>query len=227
VLFGWLGSILSVLKVIAGAVAAAIASLAAALGLPVWAVVALIAAIAAAIAAIVAFREEIWNFIKNAALAVWNSLKELWATVKEIPGVLWDAIKGALKAAYEWGKNIMMQIAKGIWDFITYPVRAFMALLRRLREMLPFSDPRVGPLRDLSRATRKIGEMVATSMNVKVAMPTLVPTRAPFPPVLSAPAGGQWVYTFHLVTDRQIDAKVQDFVQNRLPETLRMLALGR
>jgi len=201
-----------------GAVAAAIASLAAALGLPVWVVALLIAGIAALIAALVAFKDAIWNFVKGAAVAIWNFLKELWATVKEIPSVIWDAIKGFIKQAYEWGKNIIIQVAKGIWDYITYPIRAFTALLRRLREMLPFSDPRVGPLRDLSRATRKIGEMVAASMDVQVRMPKITTT-----PVIEAVRafGTSNRYVIEFVSPERLDSRIENFLRSRFIPLLR------
>jgi phage-related protein len=216
--FGWLGSILAFLKWIVGAVAAAISALAAALGLPVWAVVALIVGIAALIAALLAFRDKIWEFVKGAAVAIWNFLKELWATIKEIPGVIWDAIKGIIQKAYEWGKNIILSIAKGIWDYITYPIRAFVVLLRRLREMLPFSDPKVGPLRDLSRATRKIGEMVASSLDVRVKMPTIARE-----PVLGAVRafGTSNRYVIEFTSPERLDSRIENFIRSRFIPLLR------
>jgi phage-related protein len=216
--FSWLGGILAFLKWIVGAVAAAISALAAALGLPVWAVVALIVGIAALIAALLAFRDKIWEFVKGAAVAIWNFLKELWATIKEIPGVIWDAIKGIIQKAYEWGKNIILSIAKGIWDYITYPIRAFIALLRRLREMLPFSDPKVGPLRDLSRATRKIGEMVASSLDVRVKMPTIARE-----PVLGAVRafGTSNRYVIEFTSPERLDSRIENFLRSRFIPLLR------
>ena len=216
--FGWLGGILAFLKWIVGAVAAAISALAAALGLPVWAVVALIVGISALIAALLAFRDKIWEFVKDAAVAIWNFLKELWATIKEIPGVIWDAIKGIIQKAYEWGKNIILSIAKGIWDYITYPIRAFIALLRRLREMLPFSDPKVGPLRDLSRATRKIGEMVASSLDVRVKMPTIARE-----PVLGAVRafGTSNRYVIEFTSPERLDSRIENFLRSRFIPLLR------
>ena len=223
--FAWVGSIFAFLKWVVGAVAAAIGALAAALGLPVWAVVALIVGISALIAALLAFRDKIWEFVKGTAVAIWNFLKELWATVKEIPGVIWDAIKDVVKRAYEWGKNIILSIAKGIWDYITYHIRAFMALLRRLREMLPFSDPKVGPLRDLSRATRKIGEMVAASLDVKVKMPTITAVQ----PALAATRtyAGVRTYRFEITTSADVDSRINEFAERRLPDILRLIAWGR
>jgi TP901 family phage tail tape measure protein len=216
--FAWLGGIFAFLKWVVGAVAAAISALAAALGLPVWAVVALIVGIAALIAALLAFRDKIWEFVKGAAVAIWNFLKELWATIKEIPGVIWDAIKGIIQKAYEWGKNIILSIAKGIWDYITYPIRAFMDLLRRLREMLPFSDPKVGPLRDLSRATRKIGEMVASSLDVRVKMPTIARE-----PVLGAVRafGTSNRYVIEFTSPERLDSRIENFLRSRFIPLLR------
>ncbi len=216
--FAWLGGILAFLKWIVGAVAAAISALAAALGLPMWAVVALIAGIAALIAALLAFRDTIGEFVKGAAVAVWNFLKDLWATVKEIPGVIWDAIKGFIRQAYEWGKNIIISIAKGIWDYITYPIRAFMALLRRLREMLPFSDPKTGPLRDLSRATRKIGEMVAASLDIKVKMPAISAQ-----PVMGAVRafGTSNHYVIEFTSPERLDSRIENFLRHKFIPLLR------
>jgi hypothetical protein len=216
--FAWLGGIFAFLKWVVGAVAAAISALAAALGLPVWAVVALIVGIAALIAALLAFRDKIWEFVKGAAVAIWNFLKELWATIKEIPGVIWDAIKGLIQKAYEWGKNIILSIAKGIWDYITYPIRAFMDLLRRLREMLPFSDPKFGPLRDLSRATRKIGEMVASSLDVRVKMPTIARE-----PVLGAVRafGTSNRYVIEFTSPERLDSRIENFIRSRFIPLLR------
>ncbi len=239
-----LGSILAALGTVAKWVAEAVAALAAALGIPVWLAWLLVAAIAAVIAALVVFRDKIWAFVKSAGVAIWNFLKDLWATVKEIPAViwemvsqavaavwefaqklwerikelpskLWESIKSAIRAAYEWGKNIVVALAKGIWDYITYPVRAFMELLKRLREMLPFSDPKVGPLRDLTRATRKIGDIVAASLNIKVAMPQIVGTPMMARGVTVQPIGA-YSYTIHITTEKQvkglIDEALKDFI---------------
>jgi len=239
-----LGTILGALGTVAKWVAGAVAGLAAVLGIPVWLAWLLVAAIMAAVAALIIFRDKVWAFIKGAGAAIWNFLKDLWATVKEIPGViwemvsqavaavwefaqklwerirelpsrLWESIKNAIVAAYEWGKNIVLSIAKGIWDYITYPIRAFMNLLRRLREMLPFSDPKVGPLRDLSRATRKIGEMVASSLNIRVAVPQLVGAPTMAGSVTVRPIGA-YSYTIHITTEKQvkglIDEALRDFI---------------
>jgi hypothetical protein len=146
---------------------------------------------------------------------VWEFAQKLWERIRELPSRLWESIKNAIVAAYEWGKNIVLSIAKGIWDYITYPIRAFIALLRRLREMLPFSDPKVGPLRDLSRATRKIGEMVASSLNIRVAVPQIVGAPTMAGSVTVRPIGA-YSYTIHITTEKQvkglIDEALRDFI---------------
>ena len=249
-----LGSILTALGTVAKWVTGAVAALAAALGIPVWLAWLLVAAIAAVVAALIVFRDKIWAFIKSAGVAIWNFLKDLWATVKEIPSViwemvsqavaavwefakklwerikelpsrLWESIKNAVRAAYEWGKNIVVALAKGIWDYITYPVRAFMDLLKRLREMLPFSDPKVGPLRDLTRATRKIGEAVAASLNIKVVMPQIVGASLAAGGVSVRPVG-TYAYTIHILAEKQVKGMI-DKALSEFIDALRLHALGR
>jgi phage-related protein len=168
-----LGTILGALGTVAKWVAGAVAGLAAVLGIPVWLAWLLVAAIMAAVAALIIFRDKVWAFIKGAGAAIWNFLKDLWATVKEIPGViwemvsqavaavwefaqklwerirelpsrLWESIKNAIVAAYEWGKNIVLSIAKGIWDYITYPIRAFTNLLRQASRNASVQRPESG-----------------------------------------------------------------------------------
>lgn len=209
-----LAGIFGIIKIILGFVAGGITALAAALGLPVTAVIALITAITAAIAALIAFRNEVLNFIKNAVMAFWEWLKRVWEIVKKVPGVMWDALRGAITVAYEWGKNFILSIAKGIWENISTPVRAMQRLLQRLRDMLPFSDPKTGPLRDLTKATRQIGVTLSKAMDISVIAPR-VPTQLA---IGTTGIGRAYSYTVHITTDRQIDervrAKIDEFVES-------------
>lgn len=93
-----------------------------------------------------------------------------------------------------------------------------MALLRRLREMLPFSDPKVGPLRDLSRATRKIGEMVAASLDVKVKMPTIAAQ-----PVMGAlrAFGTSNRYVIEFTSPERLDSRIENFLRHKFIPLLR------
>lgn len=133
------------------------------------------------IAAVAALAASVYLIYKN-----WGPISG-WFSEK------WDAIKGGIIAMKDWllstakefftaGVEVTKAIANGIWEGLTWPMEAMYNLGKKMREYLPFSPAKVGPLRDLPRV--KIAETIAGAISpapVQAAMRAAVmPIAAPF-----------------------------------------------
>lgn len=100
----------------------------------------------------------------------------------------WDkilpAIKGALNSALNWIKTLPATFKNagiGLWNafvtglksVISKPVELVKSGLQKIRNMLPFSDAKEGPLSALTRSGRALVETFGSGINKK--MPGLVP----------------------------------------------------
>lgn len=122
-----------------------------------------------------------WNTIKSAVMVVWQAIKFVISTVVDgIMGVIrvflailkgdlsgaWDAIKdtvhnvfgnivdfvkGLGKTFYDAGKGLIDQIINGIKDMAGKATDAIKGVAKKIRDFLPFSPAKVGPLSDLDK----------------------------------------------------------------------------
>jgi TP901 family phage tail tape measure protein len=90
--------------------------------------------------------------------------QKIWTQIREIFSNTITWIQGVGSIFYNAGVNIITSIGKGIWSAITYPVKAIEALVTKIREYLPFSPAKVGPLKTLHRV--KIAETIASSIKM-------------------------------------------------------------
>jgi hypothetical protein len=103
----------------------------------------------------VAFIIQHWDKIKAYFMELWPKIKAQFTgfvdNIKEIPGKMFDA-----------GKNIVKSIWEGIKSFASRPVEAIKDIVKKIRDFLPFSPAKTGPLRDIHRV--RLVETIAENM---------------------------------------------------------------
>jgi TP901 family phage tail tape measure protein len=137
-------------------------------------------------APIKAFFTKIWGSVKAVFFSTWEVIKNLflnytpqglifknWDKIIGYFGNLWGKVKEVfLKAAsffidvhilfFNAGKNIVTSIWKGIKAMASKPVEAIRDIVKKVRDYLPFSPAKVGPLRDIHRI--RLIETIAGSL---------------------------------------------------------------
>jgi hypothetical protein len=86
-----------------------------------------------------------------------------WGTIKAILGAAWEWVKGFAGRMWDAGKNIVKNIGDGILAAINSPVEAIKKVVAKVREFLPFSPAKTGPLTDIHRI--KLVETIADSIS--------------------------------------------------------------
>lgn len=119
-----------------------------------------------------------WSRITGAASAAWEGLKSMagaawewikapfeglasvassaWETVKTAAAGAWESVTTAVAdlagSAFESGKAILTTVGEGIKAAVSAPYEAARSALSFVRDLLPFSDAKEGPLADLTRS---------------------------------------------------------------------------
>lgn len=112
-----------------------------------------------------AFFKSMWNGIKALFTSMGGFFSSIWNGIKKVFTGAWDWISNLTKKFFQAGKNIVISIAKGIWAVITAPIQAIMYLVKKIRNFLPFSPAKEGPLRDIHKV--KLVETIAATINAK------------------------------------------------------------
>jgi len=86
-----------------------------------------------------------------------------WGTIKAVLGAAWEWVKGFAGRMWDAGKNIVKSIGDGILAAINSPVEAIKKVVAKVREFLPFSPAKTGPLTDIHRI--KLVETIADSIS--------------------------------------------------------------
>jgi hypothetical protein len=161
-----------------------------------------------------AFFSGLWSWLTGAFSGAWAWFTGFLAripagflsvigAVKSAISKIWDAISGFFAKFKDAGKNIVQSIWDGMKTIITKPVDAIKGMVGKIRNFLPFSPAKEGPLRDLHKI--KIVETIADTIEpaplkskfgsvLKAAMPLAAsaalaaPLAAKAPPTLSSPA---------------------------------------
>ncbi len=135
---------------------------------------------------IVAFFKRVWEAIKSVFSKAWQYIKNIlvimnpmlliikyWEPIKKFFSNLWEDIKSIFSRAWKWfvdlhvkfynaGKNIVLAIWEGIKSLAMKPVEAIQSIVKKMREYLPFSPAKRGPLMDIHRI--KLVETIAASI---------------------------------------------------------------
>jgi TP901 family phage tail tape measure protein len=96
-----------------------------------------------------------------------------WSKITSFFTSLWSGITGIFNKVVAWfssigtkffnaGKNIVKSIWEGIKSFASKPIEAIMNIVKKIRDFLPFSPAKMGPLKDLHKI--KIMETIAASI---------------------------------------------------------------
>jgi len=180
------GAILSVLKFIPGLIGSVWSFTAALLANPItWIVIGVIALIAGLYLLyknwdrVAQFLNGVWN----GAIAGFNSgldwMKEKLASVGGFFTETWtniqtgfnNAITNFLPSVKESGAKILTTLTSGIKSVINKPAELVKEGLGKIRNMLPFSDAKTGPLSKLTLSGKKIFETINVGMNATKNVP--------------------------------------------------------
>lgn len=82
-----------------------------------------------------------------------------------------DKITGAISWFKESGKKIITTFTDGIKSALNKPVEAVKGGLQKIRNMLPFSDAKAGPLRQLTLSGKKVMTTFAGGIEQETALP--------------------------------------------------------
>ena len=104
----------------------------------------------------------LWDAVTAAGSAVMEAAPALWQSVQNVFGNVMAFIVSIPGRMFEAGKNIIMSITDGILSVATAPLDAISGIVSGIRDFLPFSPAKVGPLRDIHRV--KIVETIADGM---------------------------------------------------------------
>lgn len=116
-----------------------------------------------------------WNWIwdKFTRFNIFGILIKNWGGISAWFGNMWGKVKLVFNFFGTWlagfgtrmwqaGKNIIMSIVGGIKAVINAPVDAMRAMVQKVRNLLPFSPAKEGPLRDIHRI--RLIETIAESI---------------------------------------------------------------
>lgn len=105
-----------------------------------------------------------WDSLKNTFSSLWISIKDGFNNfmINFIPNLLAS------------GKKIMATIGQGIKSAVMHPVNAIKGGFTKLRNLLPFSDAKEGPLSNLTLSGSKIPTTIAEGINRTKNVPSKV-----------------------------------------------------
>ena len=75
---------------------------------------------------------------------------------------------------FEAGKRLLITLGEGIWSAVTYPFTMLKNALGKLRNLLPFSDAREGPLASLTASGSALLKTLADGMSLTQSLPAKV-----------------------------------------------------
>ncbi len=102
----------------------------------------------------------------------WDSIKQFFSdTWNGIQASFDNFMTGFLPNMLNSGKKLLTTFTEGIKSVINNPVEAFKGGLQKIRNMLPFSDAKVGPLSKLTLSGKRIFETITVGMKATKLMP--------------------------------------------------------
>jgi TP901 family phage tail tape measure protein len=115
-----------------------------------------------------------WDKVSKALSTIWSWLKSSWQKVLEVfinihpIGILLKALNKLVKFVlgidlFTAGKKIVESLWKGIESLAMKPVEAMKNIVQKIRNLLPFSPAKEGPLKDIHRI--KLIETIAAGLN--------------------------------------------------------------
>jgi hypothetical protein len=99
-------------------------------------------------------------------LPIISTLREMFATVR--------SFFAGDTTFFEAGKKLLVTLGEGIWSAVTYPFTMLKNALGKLRNLLPFSDAREGPLASLTASGSALLKALADGMSLSQTLPAKV-----------------------------------------------------
>ena len=99
-------------------------------------------------------------------LPIISTLRELFATVR--------SFFAGDTTFFEAGKKLLITLGEVIWSAVTYPFTMLKNVLGKLRNLLPFSDAREGPLASLTVSGSALLKTLADGMSLTQSLPAKV-----------------------------------------------------
>jgi len=99
-------------------------------------------------------------------LPIISTLRDLFATVR--------SFFAGDTTFFEAGKKLLVTLGEGIWSAVTYPFTMLKNALGKLRNLLPFSDAREGPLASLTASGSALLKTLADGMSLTQSLPAKV-----------------------------------------------------
>ena len=93
-----------------------------------------------------------------AAFLIWKN----WEPIKKFFTGIWEHVVGIAEQMREAGANLIKSLWEGIKSLASKPVEAIKGIAHKIRDHLPFSPAKEGPLRDINRI--KIVETIAQTI---------------------------------------------------------------
>jgi len=117
----------------------------------------------------------IGGFIGNIAGQIGSALLNLpiVSTLQNIFTSVHSFLAGDL-SFFAAGKKLLMTLGEGIWSAATYPFTMLKKVLGKLRNLLPFSDAKEGPLSALSASGSALLETLASGMQQAKGVPVKI-----------------------------------------------------
>jgi hypothetical protein len=104
--------------------------------------------------------------------AIWSVIARVIEALPKISSAISDALAGALNALpnllgrlYESGQKIVSTLVSGIKSMAFGPVDAMKEIFAKVRNLLPFSDAKEGPLSQLTLSGRRIMSTLGEGVN--------------------------------------------------------------
>jgi hypothetical protein len=96
-------------------------------------------------------------------LPIISALRELFATIR--------SFFAGDTTFFEAGKKLLITLGEGIWSAVTYPFTMLKSALSKLRELLPFSDAKQGPLSNLTASGAALLRTLAEGISQAKTLP--------------------------------------------------------
>gem|GEM_PF-5043131 len=132
-----------------------------------WIVVGVIALIAA-LYLLYKNWDKVAQFLNGAWSGTVTKVTEIWTNVSTS---FTNAVTNFLPKVKESGAKILTTLTDGIRSVINKPAELVKEGLGKIRNMLPFSDAKVGPLSKLTLSGKRIFETITVGMNATKSMP--------------------------------------------------------
>lgn len=137
-----------------------------------------------------AFFKIVWEGVKKIFSATWNWIKNMflnytpqgliikhWSKITALFPEIWNKVKAVFMAHVNFvlglgttffnaGKNIVKSIWEGIKSMAHKPIEAIRNMVGKIRNLLPFSPAKAGPLKDIHRI--RLVETIAESIKASV-----------------------------------------------------------